>query len=351
VRCLVIQTAFLGDAILTVPLLSLLKRDHRITELVAVAAPPGAGFLVGQRVADRVIDYDKRGADAGTGGMARVIREIRKHSPDVALVPHRSFRSALIPLAARVPRRVGFDVSGGASLLTERVPYRRGDHEIDRVAALVGPLGIEPPRGRVPFGLRVPDGEADALADALSKLGIVPGRPRVVVAPGSRWATKRWLPERFALAARRLSDELGADALVVGSEADANEGAVVARDAGAAAHDLTGALPVGQLLALTAGAALVLSNDSAVTHIAAGLGVPVVTVFGPTVPAQGFSPYTDLARVVEAELDCRPCGRHGSDDCPLGTLECMELVSVDDVVSAALELLGDGSNGRGGPGA
>jgi heptosyltransferase-2 len=341
VRCLVIQTAYLGDAILTVPLLNLLARDSKVSELTVLAAPPGAGFLDGQRIADRIVTYDKRGADTGRAGMVRVVREVRELAPDVAVVPHRSFRSALIPLAARVPRRVGFDVSGGASILTERVPYRRGDHEVDRVAALARPLGTELPPGRLPFELRVPEGSDDALAGALAKLDVVVGRPRLVVAPGSRWATKRWLPARFALAARRIADALSADVFVVGSEDDVEEGALVTREAGADSYDLTGAMPIGQLLALTAGSTLVLSNDSAVTHIAAGLGVPVVAVFGPTVPAQGFSPYTDRARVVEAELDCRPCGRHGSDSCPLGTLDCMELVSVDDVVAAALELLGE----------
>jgi heptosyltransferase-2 len=206
---------------------------------------------------------------------------------------------------------------------------------------------VEIPAGRVPFELRVPEGSDETLAGALSELGVPEGRPRLVVAPGSRWATKRWLPARFAAAARRLADELSADVFVVGAEDDVDEGALVARDAGDDSYDLTGAVPIGQLLALVAGSALVLSNDSAVAHIAAGLGVPVVTVFGPTVPAQGFAPYTDRARVVEAGLDCRPCGRHGSDSCPLGTLECMELVSVDDVVTAARELLADGSFSKG----
>ncbi|MFH1865504.1 MAG: glycosyltransferase family 9 protein, partial [Candidatus Eisenbacteria bacterium] len=115
----------------------------------------------------------------------------------------------------------------------------------------------------------------------------------------------------------------------------------IASAAGPAAVDLTGALPIGQLLALVSGASLVLSNDSALTHIAAGLGVPVVAVFGPTVPAQGYAPYTNRARVVEAALPCRPCGKHGADRCPVGTLDCMRLVTVGDVVSVALELLGE----------
>ncbi|MFH1690531.1 MAG: glycosyltransferase family 9 protein [Candidatus Eisenbacteria bacterium] len=340
-RCLVVQTAFLGDVILTVPLLGLLERDPRVSRTFVIAAPPGAGFLEGQGAADRVIAYDKRGRDAGHAGMMRVVRELRELSIDVALVPHRSFRSAFVPLAARVPRRIGFTVSGGRSMLTERVPYRADAHEIERVAALARPLGIDLPGGRLPFELKVPDGQDEALAATLSERGAGGRRLRLVVAPGSRWATKRWLPSRFAQAAGSLAGELSADVAVVGAEEEADVGAMVSAEAGPSAVDLTGTLPLGQLLALVSGASLVLSNDSAVTHIAAGLGVPVVTVFGPTVPAQGFAPYTDRARIVETELPCRPCGRHGSDRCPVGTLGCMELVTVEDVVSAGLDLVGE----------
>ena len=338
-RCLVVQTAFLGDVILTVPLLDLLRHDPRISRTFIVAAPPGAGFLEEQGVADRVVTYDKRGRDAGVRGMARVIGELRGLSADVALVPHRSFRSAFLSLAARARRRVGFDVSGGRLLLTERVSYPAGVHEVERVAALAETLGVVLPDGRLPFALTVPEGQTEALAATLAGRGVDAGRSRLVVAPGSRWATKQWLPERFARAARLLADELSADVVVVGTAEEADVGALVTKQAGSLAIDLTGELPLGQLLALVSGAGLVLSNDSAVTHVAAGFGRPIVTVFGPTVPAQGFAPYSDLSAVVETPLDCRPCGRHGSDHCPIGTLECMKGVSVEDVVSRALDLV------------
>ena len=339
-RCLVIQTAFLGDVILTLPLLELLRRDPRISSTLVVAAPPGAGFIEEQGVADRVVTYDKRGRDAGVRGMARVVGELRRLSPDVALVPHRSFRSALLGLASRAHRRVGFDVSGGRLLLTERVPYPAGVHEIERIAALAETLGVEVPSGRVPFELVVPDGGGDELASALSDRGAGFATGAVVVAPGSRWATKRWLPDRFSSAAEELSRELDAAVVVVGSHEEREVGAVVSGSIPSRVADLTGGLSLKATLALVSRAGVVLSNDSAVTHMAAGLGTPVVSVFGPTVPSQGFAPYADVSAVVETLLDCRPCGRHGSDRCPLGTLGCMEGVSVEDVVSCALELVG-----------
>jgi heptosyltransferase-2 len=336
-RCLVIQTAFLGDAILTVPLLGLLRRDERVSDVTVVAAPPGAGFLAGQRVADRVVSYDKRGTDAGTRGLTRIGRTLAELGPDVAIVPHRSFRSALLALLSRAPVRAGFDVSGGSWLLTRRLPYRAEQHEIDRIASLASAVGVAVPGGRVPFELTVPDGAGPKLDAALAG-GPAATPPRIVVAPGSRWATKRWSPSGFAAAATTLSEELGAAVAVVGAAEDADVGAAVASGVETDVVDLTGALPLPQLVALVAGARLVLSNDSAVAHIAAGLGVPVVAVFGPTVPAQGFAPYTDASRIVEAPLPCRPCGRHGSERCRTGTHDCMELVAPGDVVGAALEL-------------
>jgi len=104
--------------------------------------------------------------------------------------------------------------------------------------------------------------------------------------------------------------------------------------------DAVGRADVGEWLGLTARAGLVLSNDSAAAHAAAGVGTPVVAVFGPTVTGLGFAPYSEAAAVVGVELDCRPCGRHGHDACPLGHHACMERVTVDAVVAEARRLLG-----------
>jgi heptosyltransferase-2 len=161
----------------------------------------------------------------------------------------------------------------------------------------------------------------------------------IVVAPGSRWATKRWPPGRFARAADELARETAATVVLVGSDADREICASVRELMDAVPVDLSGGLPLGQLIALVKRAQLVLSNDSAAAHIAAATRTPVVAVFGPTVPAQGYAPYTDRARVVETEFECRPCGSHGSDKCPRGDFVCMESLDASSVVEAALEVL------------
>jgi len=345
VRCLVIQTAYLGDVVLAVPLLMVLRDSPRVSWSGALLSPPGPELVLGQGLVDEVITYDKRGVDSGARGLLRVVREVRSLRPDVALIPHRSFRSALLAALAGVPRRIGFDVSGGRVLLTERVSYRTDRHEVERVAELAAVAGVELPDGRLPLALRPPVGTESRAAAALVERGVPRDAGLIVVAPGSRWATKRWPPGEFARAADELAGETAATVVLVGSDADRAVCASVQELMHADAVDLSEGLPLGQLIALVKRAQLVLSNDSAVAHVAAATETPVVAVFGPTVPAQGYAPYTDRARIVEAEFECRPCGSHGSDRCPRGDFVCMESLDASSVVAAALELLREAERG------
>ncbi len=338
-RYLVIQTAFLGDAILTLPLLAALRRSNDSNWIGVVASPPGAEFLRGQGIADSIIEYDKRGADRGPGAYRRLIRRIKEHQIDIALIPHRSFRSALLPALAGVPVRVGFDESGGRLFLTEAVEYRSRAHEVERVAALAEAVGLPFSGGRVPFDIRVPPLADDALNAVLSENGVEKGRALVAISPGSRWTTKRWLPDRFGAVARALSLERGMAVVVVGSDADREVGAAVSASAGSRVVDLTGRLGLDEWVALLDRAELLISNDSAAVHVAAGVSTPVVAIFGPTVESQGFAPYIDRAVILGVDLSCRPCGRHGGDKCRLGTLACMTGVSESDVLGAADRLL------------
>lgn len=338
-RCLVIQTAFLGDVILTVPLLLALRALDGIEHVSALVSPAGADILGTQNLLDEMVVYDKRGSGSGPGGLAGVVGSVRRIEADTAVIPHRSFRSALIARSARIPRRVGFDVSGGRCFLTDVVPYRAGIHEAERCASLVVPLGGALPDDRLPFSLTVPASDSEAAAEILSASGVGADDATAVVAPGSRWATKRWFPERFAAVADELARTEGLKTVVVGSAGDQGAAAAVRAAAREPLVDATGSLSIGEWLAVIKRSALVVSNDSAAAHAAAGLATPVVSVFGPTVASQGFAPYSDSSRVVSAPVACRPCGRHGSERCVRGTLECLDAVAVDDVLAAARELL------------
>ena len=105
---------------------------------------------------------------------------------------------------------------------------------------------------------------------------------------------------------------------------------------------------LGTFVAIVERLDALVSNDSAPMHVATAVGVPVVAVFCATTPAQGFGPYGTRAALVEADLECRPCGRHGGRRCPRGTEDCMRLVGAADVLKA-LRSLGSSSRASASP--
>jgi len=324
---LVIQTAFLGDVVLTTPLLTALAEQHG--PLDVVATPGAAPLLATHPAVRRVIPYDKRGGDRGLAGLLGLARRLGAARYEVAYLPHRSLRSAALAFLARVPRRVGFD-DGWPLLYTETRHRPRTGHEIDRLLALAGaPAAAFPPQlYPLPQDEQVVDG-------CLSDAGIV--GDFVALAPGSIWGSKRW-PFYEALASQ-LAERIAI--VVVGGVEDADLGRSIAaavRGSGGRALDACGRLTLLQSAALIGRARLLVTNDSAPLHVGSALGTRVVALFGPTVPEFGFGPIGagDLALGV-TDLVCRPCSDHGSPVCPLGHHRCMRELRVETVVTALEE--------------
>ncbi len=321
---LVIQTAFLGDVVLTTPLLEALAERHGPVDVVTT---PGAVQLLETHPAvRRVLRHDKRGAARGLGGIRRLAAELRAAGYARAYLPHRSWRSGLVALLAGIPERIGFADAPARWCYTRRVPRPREAHETARLLALVGEDG---PR-RPTLGLTATD-HATAAA-WLETVGI--GGRFVALAPGSIWGTKRWdkYPE--------LAGTLDLPVVVLGGPEDRAlaEGVVAAaRHGGASA---AGVLPIRASAAVLARAVALVSNDSLPLHLAQAVGVPTVALFGPTVPAFGFGPQGARDVIVElGDLACRPCSPHGPARCPLGHHRCMVDLDLDRVRAALTPLL------------
>lgn len=328
---LVIQTSFLGDTILTTPLLASLAERGPVD---LVVTPSGATILHGNPSVRDVIVYDKRGRDAGLGGLRRLARRLHTAAYEGVYLAQGSLRSAALARAARISRRIGFDTSAGRALYTQRVRYRKDLHHAERLWRLAaGDDAASPPAETIRPHLYPGPGEraaVDALLADFSGHG-----PLVAVAPGSIWGTKRW-PHVAGLVS--ALDE--ARFVVIGSPEDAALAETVASAGPGRVLDATGRLSLLASAELIGRCAVLVANDSAPTHLASGVGTPTITLFGPTVPAFGFGPLAPRSESMGvAGLECRPCHPHGPRECPLGHFACMRSLEPSHVAARVRNLL------------
>lgn len=322
-RSLVVQTSFIGDVVLTTPLLTRLARDGDVD---VITTPAGATLLASHPAVRRVVTYDKRGRDSGPLGFLEIAADVR--GADRAYLAQGSTRSAALALTAGIGTRIGFDTSDGRWLYSERVEYRDDWHHAQRLLSLADVALAAEVEQLTDSAIRptlFPSADDVAAVDVLLAHRT---RPLVALAPGSAWGTKRW-PGYPELAAFLAHDH---DIAVIGSAADASLAAEIAAATGAHTLDACGNLSLLGSAELIRRAQVLVTNDSAPQHLASAMGTPTITIFGPTVPAFGFGPLAPASRTMgRTALDCRPCDRHGPQRCPLGHWRCMQEITPEEV--------------------
>ncbi|MBC7896596.1 MAG: glycosyltransferase family 9 protein, partial [Cytophagaceae bacterium] len=210
---LIIQTSFLGDAVLTTPLVAELAARGPVTLVVTKAAAP---LFANHPGVSRLVVYDKRGADAGVSGFTRMTRELRAPDTDaVAYLAQGSHRSGALSRAAGYKERVGFATSAGRLWYTNIVDVTPGMHHAERLWRLAG-SDLTPSTTHLRPRL-FPSVADEALVDALLRENDATGEPLIALAPGSVWTTKQW--PYYAQLARDVA-ALGR-IVIVGGPADA----------------------------------------------------------------------------------------------------------------------------------
>lgn len=335
------NTAFMGDAVLTLPLIRALKEAHPQTEIHFFVRKGYAELFSAYPDIAQTHEVDKNGVLRGFTAWRRFGRECAGMEFDLWVSPHKSLRSAYIARVAAAPLRIGYrEPLYNRFFYTHTVSRRFAElHEIDRILQLLGPLGIKPPANPWPTPV-LPDSARKAAAAFWESL---PPGPVLGIHPGSIWPTKRWLAEYFAdIAVRALwlecpvllfagpGEEETANDVMVQVASILGEGEAV-MPPGAKIINLAGKLSLAELAAYFQRLACLVCNDSGPMHLAWTQGVPVTAIFGPTVRDLGFTPRGENSHVVEIDLPCRPCGLHGHKDCPLKHHKCMALIKPDKV--------------------
>jgi heptosyltransferase II len=323
---LIVPYMWIGDFVRCHTVVRLLRErfpGRAIDMLTTTMVAPLVDYMPGVR---RGIVFDlprKRLALSQHRTLAELLR--RERYGDALIMP-RTWKSALAPFLAGIPRRTAFVGEMRFGLVNDP---RRGEKKLPRMVDRCAALAL-PRRAALPQNLPLPQlvVPRETLPQWRARMNLADsGRPLAVLAPGAVGPSKRW-PTYGALAARLT--ELGFAVWVVGGP---DEKAVAAEIIGAApqTRDLTGADLRNAILALAA-ATVAVSNDSGLLHVAAAIGTPAVGIFGPTSPWH-WAPLNPLAAVIETKNDvpCRPCHK---PICRLQHHRCMRDIPLEQVEAA-----------------
>ncbi len=338
-RILVFQTAFLGDVILTMPMIQVLHKRYPHAGIDVVTTPIAAGLLENHPAISTVIRYDKRKSQRGITGLLLLAKFLREQRYDLAVVPHRSFRTSLIIGLSGITERIGFSTASGTLFYNNIVRYEKSDHEIVRNLMLLTPLGISSDPNELPS--LYPSKADDQIIDKfLFEREILDHHTMIAIAPGSVWRTKRWLIERFSELSLILANS-GFDILIIGGKEDSELArAIIETAKHKKIHDATGTLSLLQSAELIRRCKTLVTNDSAPLHLGVAMRTPVAAIFGATVPEFGFAPYGKNDVVIETKkLSCRPCAIHGGNECPIGTFVCMKNIEAKFVAEKVMNLI------------
>jgi len=335
-KILVIQTAFPGDAILTLPMIQQLKKRNENILIDVICIPSTKIIFEASPHINSVIELDKKGKQKSLFALFKFSRQIKKNNYDKVYSPHRSLRSALLTLELNVKETYGFDNSNLKFAYRHTVKYNLSDHEVNRNLSLIGENYLDDKRKILPK-ISVP-GEIKSKIDHYIKNEIKTEKI-IAVAPGSVWQTKVYPAEHYKVIINYLTED-GYIVILIGGETDKDLCEQITSSFGDKVLNLAGKFSFIETVELLKHVKLLISNDSAPTHLGMCADIPVLTIYCSTVPGFGFYPYNEQSEFISFnDLDCKPCGIHGYRQCPIETFDCGYKLQPDTVIEKIKKLL------------
>ncbi|MDP4231445.1 MAG: glycosyltransferase family 9 protein [Bacteroidota bacterium] len=326
-KALIIQSAFLGDAILSLSLAEELRRLMPGARICYLVRPEVAPVLDCSPAVDEVFSYDKYGSESGLSGIRHKADELNTEGFDVVFTLHSSKRTRMLLQRLQAPQKIGY---GDLEELTHPAVELQEPQTAKAVRLL---LPLFPAADVRTLPKLVP--KENTFASVISALP----RPIVTLATDSVWKTKQWGYEKFSALIELLKSERISIILTGINKSPLLE--QVSNSLESNVLDLTAKTDLHGLISIISTSDLLVSNDSAPVHIATATRTKSVVIFGPTVPEFGFAPPPELGLVVQDEgLWCRPCASHGSNECPIHTHECMTSISPARVMESIRTSLG-----------
>lgn len=268
-----------------------------------------------------IIEYDKRGAHKGLKGLWAIAKKLKMEAYNMVITPHRYMRSSFLTWLTGSPVRRGYDIASGSFFYNEKVHYDKSKHEVEKLLSFVPK--DEGKRYEIElFPEKIEKSSVDRLLQGAKRV--------VVVAPGSKWFTKRWPLEYFKKVIAHLEQRDDVTVVVVGGREELLFNIPLAQKS----IDLRGKTTLLELAEVIRRAEVVVTNDSSPIHIASAFpDTRILAIFGPTVESFGFFPWSKNSRVFQVDsLPCRPCSIHGGDCCPKKHFKCMLDITPEMVI-------------------
>ena len=294
-KILIIHTAFIGDIVLSTPLIQKLKDLYPKSEIDYLTLPTNQSVLYNNPNLNEIILYDKKGKDKGIKGFLKVLKILKQKKYNYAVIPHRFIKSILLAKLAKIPDIVGFDVATGSSLLDKKVHYDMKKHEVERLLNLVEYEGEKIP-------VRIyPAKENFVKIEKMLTISGYTGKKEqklILVAPGSQRPEKMWPIEKYREIIERLKKNKNYFIGITGSKSEKELPLNFEKDKNVI--DFRGEISLVEFGALISKADVVVGNDSSPIHIASGFEKPfVIGIFGPGKRSLGFFPWTEKSNVIE----------------------------------------------------
>jgi len=334
----IINTAFIGDIVLSFYLAQAIKLIHPNSEITFLTNPRVKDLAPIVTSIDEFIFYDKKNKDQGLQGIKKVANKLQEKNIELILSPHRSLRTSLITFLAKPKLSVSYSNSSWNFLYKRRVKYLNKSHEIERNLNL---LSIFEEYSQTNFSnLKINIKFSQEISQQVKlKANIDFEKYKIVsIAPGSIWKTKQWTEAGYIHVAQELQRK-GYQVILLGSKEDFEICQRIADETGA--KNLAGVTNLAESAYIIHKSKLLITNDSSPTHIGTIVNCPTITIYGPTIPEFGFYPRAEKSIVIQVDsLGCKPCSIHGYNKCPLQHHKCMKDIDPKIVLKYAFEILG-----------
>ena len=334
-RILVIAPNWIGDAVMSQPLLAAIKASYPHAVIDVLATPWVAPVYWACSAVNELIEADLRHGQLQWGLRRALAAQIKKRNYASCYVLPNSLKSALIPWLANIPVRIGYQGELRRFLLTET---KANSPKTQRIPMVEHYANLCVPSSNPDSTLRLPhlSPRASALEAAHTRLQAVGIQTDalVVFCPGAEYGpSKRWPAAHFAaLAQSILNTKPTASVVLLGSPSDRAIGDAIVSSAASQGRmfNWCGATSLDEAIAIISLCSKVVSNDSGLMHIAAALQVPQVAIFGSSDPSH-TPPNSVKATIISLHLPCNPCHQR---ECPLGHLNCLNQISPERVFTA-----------------